>query len=649
MLENPSHQTRTPIRLIPAVVCALSLAYLFAVFRTAWITDDAYISFRTIDNFLQGYGLRWNTADRVQTYTHPLWLLVLSAVTFVTRELYLTAIGVSIVCSAAAFYVVGCLSRSVAGAVAAGLLLFMSNSFISFSTSGLENCLSHLIVALFLLVWFRQRAGRHRSFLLALLAGLGTINRLDLALLFAPALLLDLCHTRKPGATAAGLAPLAAWLLFSLFYYGFVLPNSAYAKLATGLERSVYLEQGMRYAIDTAHRDTLTIVTIVIVAAVGITSRSVSRRAVAAGIVLYVCYVVWAGGDFMRGRFFTVPMVAATGLLVDADLFLKHRLRYAVPIGVVIVGMLNPVPNVLANKERYRRKSQTMYHGITDERLYYLKDGSLFLGRPLSQQLGHDMAALRRRQSIEITRIKFLLSAGKAGLIAGPRTYAIDQWALGDALLARLPVISDRWRIGHFPRAIPAGYLVSLVTGENHIRDERIREYYEHLRLVTRGPLFDRERLRSIAVINTGRYNALVRDHTEFEQLSERDYVEVVEADLEAGGPRILWRAARQYLFDHDINSAEPVLRRLSSLEIARSDDYIKGAVQIGTSFAQVKPEFAERLLRLMRELEPDSPDAAYGLGRFLVNTGREEEGAAHIQSAAEMGHSRAKRWLTNR
>jgi arabinofuranosyltransferase len=646
MLDNPSHQTRAPVRLIPAVVCAFSLVYLFAVFRTAWITDDAYISFRTIDNFLQGYGLRWNTLDRVQTYTHPLWLLLLSAVSFVTRELYLTAIGVSIVCSAAAFYAVGALSRSVIGAVTASLLLFMSNSFVSFSTSGLENCLSHLIVALFVLVWFRQRAGRRRAFLLALLAGLGAINRLDLILLFAPALILDLCSNRKPAATAAGLVPLAAWLLFSLLYYGFLLPNSAYAKLATGLERSVYLEQGMRYAVDMVYRDTLTIVAIVAVAAAGIMSRSASHRAVAAGIVLYVCYVVWAGGDFMRGRFFTVPLIAATGLLVDADLFLKGRLRYAVPIVVVIVGMLNPVPNVLANKERYRRKMQTMYHGITDERLYYLKEGSLFLGRPLSQQPGHDMAALRRRQSIEITRIKFLLSAGKAGLHAGPRTCAIDQWALGDALLSRLPVISERWRIGHFPRVVPAGYLVSVVTGENHIRDERVREFYEHLRRITRGPLLDRERFRSIVGMNLGRYNHLVRDNREYEQASERDYVELVEADLEAGGPQILWHAARRYLFDHDVDRAEPVLRRLSSLEIARSDDYIKGAVQIGTSFAQVKPEFAERLLRLMRELEPDSPDSAYGLGRFLVNTGREEEGATHIQSAAEMGHSRAKRWL---
>ena len=47
--------------------------------RTAWLSDDAYITFRTVDNALNGYGLRWNVADRVQSYTHPLWMFVMTA------------------------------------------------------------------------------------------------------------------------------------------------------------------------------------------------------------------------------------------------------------------------------------------------------------------------------------------------------------------------------------------------------------------------------------------------------------------------------------------------------------------------------------------------------------------------------------------
>ena len=55
----------------------LLVFYAVILLRTAWLSDDGFITFRTIDNFIHGYGLRWNVAERVQTYTHPLWMLLL--------------------------------------------------------------------------------------------------------------------------------------------------------------------------------------------------------------------------------------------------------------------------------------------------------------------------------------------------------------------------------------------------------------------------------------------------------------------------------------------------------------------------------------------------------------------------------------------
>src|ERR1700756_4952216 len=65
---------------------------LFAIelLRTAWLCDDAYITLRTVDNLVSGYGLRWNVAERVQTYTHPLWMLALTLPYALTREPYFT-------------------------------------------------------------------------------------------------------------------------------------------------------------------------------------------------------------------------------------------------------------------------------------------------------------------------------------------------------------------------------------------------------------------------------------------------------------------------------------------------------------------------------------------------------------------------------
>src|SRR5664280_151358 len=59
-------------------VLILGAILLYAILANAWIVDDAYITFRSIWNVHHGFGLRWNPSERVQTYTHPLWMLLIS-------------------------------------------------------------------------------------------------------------------------------------------------------------------------------------------------------------------------------------------------------------------------------------------------------------------------------------------------------------------------------------------------------------------------------------------------------------------------------------------------------------------------------------------------------------------------------------------
>jgi hypothetical protein len=43
---------------------AVSALLLLLPVRTAWMSDDAYLTLRTVDNWLHGYGLRWNPLER---------------------------------------------------------------------------------------------------------------------------------------------------------------------------------------------------------------------------------------------------------------------------------------------------------------------------------------------------------------------------------------------------------------------------------------------------------------------------------------------------------------------------------------------------------------------------------------------------------
>src|SRR5262249_29787216 len=121
------------------IACAVvSAAFLFVLIRTAWVGDDAYITFRTADNFVHGYGLRWNVDERVQAFTHPLWLACFTALYAFTHEAYYTGIGLAMATSIAAVAVyVLFIAENTPSALFGAAVLLSSKAFVDFSTSGL--------------------------------------------------------------------------------------------------------------------------------------------------------------------------------------------------------------------------------------------------------------------------------------------------------------------------------------------------------------------------------------------------------------------------------------------------------------------------------------------------------------------------------
>ena len=64
---NYTVPSRAPARSLGTAGWFLLILFTFIFLLNAWVCDDAYITFRTIDNFLHGHGLRWNVAERVQS------------------------------------------------------------------------------------------------------------------------------------------------------------------------------------------------------------------------------------------------------------------------------------------------------------------------------------------------------------------------------------------------------------------------------------------------------------------------------------------------------------------------------------------------------------------------------------------------------
>ena len=82
--SSASLQPSTRNATLFAVGCALLL--IAGIVHAGWMCEDAFITLRTVDNWVNGFGLRWNVAERVQSYTHPLWMLCLTPVYWLTRS-----------------------------------------------------------------------------------------------------------------------------------------------------------------------------------------------------------------------------------------------------------------------------------------------------------------------------------------------------------------------------------------------------------------------------------------------------------------------------------------------------------------------------------------------------------------------------------
>src|SRR5690606_8146586 len=123
--------------------------------------------------------------------------------------------------------------------------LIFSRSFIEYSTSGLENAMTHLLLAVFFTKFFLLEEKKDIPwFALSLITSLALFNRIDTVLLYAPAwLYLLLVHRREIRwkALALGALPFLFWEIFAFIYYGFLFPNTKYAKLGTGLSLTAYL------------------------------------------------------------------------------------------------------------------------------------------------------------------------------------------------------------------------------------------------------------------------------------------------------------------------------------------------------------------------------------------------------------------------
>ena len=480
-------RTRRLLLAVPVLLTVLAATHV-------WVTEDAFIDFRVVQHLLAGHGPVFNVGERVEAYTNPLWvalLTILAAPLYpilherVPIEVTSVVLGLASTIAGVVFAQQGALqiarARGQRGIpLPLGALAIAAVPPVwSFATAGLEVGLAMGWLGL----CFRglSRYPREGRRWLPVVVGLGPLIRPDLAVYsvgFMAVLLLLRREGRLRVLAAAAALPIA-YQIFRMGYFAALVPSTAIAKEAS-LAR---WDQGFLYLVDFAKPYHLGIPVAValflLITGARTGFRRTGRRRVrllAVMLVPAVCalvqaaYVTRVGGDFMHGRML-VPVWFALLMPVAVVPWTRGTARVAlvmVPWALLCMAVLR-VPYIGKGKDGIGP------HFIADERYYYTDRIGIFASVTLANYgdygwkvEGHRLRDLAKQKRVLIVPgakrdemkelplaswvpVNVVSARGHVGILgyaAGLGVHTLDRLGLGNAIAARI-ALDRRGRPGH--------------------------------------------------------------------------------------------------------------------------------------------------------------------------------------------------------
>lgn len=535
-----NHKTSLPIWVVPGLIGVLALLMSIVVIK-AFVLEDAFIVFRSVRNFHQGFFFSALADVRSQSYTSNLWTLLLLLGGYISDNLPNVAITLSLIftLTTATLLTVYCCARNRFDLAIASIgFLALSNTFTDYSTGGLENPLAHFILAVFLLYSLSKSWKDLDLLVLGFIAACLIANRYDQALLVAPmlgAVLWARRNWRKDcQELAIGFIPLAMWIGFSWFYYGSAFPDTYYAKIHTGIPVWERAPLAFMHHLRLLDLDPVGMVGMVSILGWGCArlikatlkakpfekyfvhgEEYTKLGAILLGIALYNTYFFYAGGDYMVGRFMSVVMVGtviALILIIEQRLWSRPMMIALLIIGTI--GMALKLADIAIFVPRASKNSaDKIVRALTFDQRRFQQNWYLLGQGPTAKDwraLGYERAIMA--DSAPYPYVIEHVSAGIIPYYAGPRHYLIDTLGLSDPLLARLPC-SYFAGPAHCIRKTPVGYEKFIKNRTTDGMDADLAGYAIPLFQIKTLPLFSSERIKLLLRFTFGGYETLHQDY----------------------------------------------------------------------------------------------------------------------------------------
>ncbi|HAL61529.1 MAG TPA: hypothetical protein DCP08_03870 [Chloroflexi bacterium] len=325
-MQKVARVARAPLTYLVIAILVLLVHQGFYLRELGYdAVDDAYISFRYAQNFARGHGLVFNIGERVEGYTNFLWTVLLALFILVGVEPGPVAMALGgLFALGTMILLYGKFAQNSLVVSLSLLLLAVDGSFALWSVGGMETAIFTFLLLSGIFAYLQEGEDERLALLSGLLFALAALTRPEGVLVFAVTLLHRALHRllveRRLLARLdllrifSFLGLYGPYFLWRYNYYGYLLPNTFYAKVTTE-EVSAQVARGF------AHLRTFLGVhlgwLLIPLTLVPLLKRKVNFvwSYLVFVVSIYLSYIVYVGGDWSVGRFF-VPILPAFYLLV---------------------------------------------------------------------------------------------------------------------------------------------------------------------------------------------------------------------------------------------------------------------------------------------------------------------------------------------
>jgi len=354
-------QSNKPI--VFAGLILLCIVFIVICNNNRFIQDDAFISFRYVQNFVDGHGLVFNIGERVEGYTNLLWVLILSALVRMNFDIGNTAQTLSLAFGVLVLVMTYLLSglirikgdietkyakksktESVDSStgffdlIPSALLVF-TGSFVFWAISGMETTMFISFCLLGIYYYIKDKDLPTPNYKFPIFILLATLTRPEGMYFFGLILIhrFGLLFMEKRGeglkeffskknliSYLVYVIPVIFYFVIRYSYYGYLFPNTYYAK--TGLS-SQYITAGIEYFMKFF--SSYLLYGVILVAPVYLFRKKENFFEISLFyllIVSFILYVISVGGDVLKQNRFFLPILPMLYILFAkflTDLYYK--------------------------------------------------------------------------------------------------------------------------------------------------------------------------------------------------------------------------------------------------------------------------------------------------------------------------------------